>query len=249
MVRALGRPTGTDQAAGCRTGRLDANRARPAIAPRRHRRRHRQGHRRHGEARAGLAERAVRGIAIGRGAWLFAGSDRGGEAALRCSPLIETAKLNDVDPQAWLADGRGLGNPTAHRHPQGAATRWAKATHGRRSIISTASAIAGSTGSRVTNIRTGDPDLSCLRHIAGERNAPPEDCGGIPGFYQTLDAAAGPTHPSHAEAKKWLDDYDAQPHRRAANQRCPQPYRQPAQRCQASARQQETTSNYRLISP
>ena len=59
MVRALGRPAGTDQAAGCRTGRLDANRARPAIAPRRHRRRHRQGHRlqghrRHGEARAGL---------------------------------------------------------------------------------------------------------------------------------------------------------------------------------------------------
>ena len=172
-----------------------------------------------------------------------------GNAALRCSPLIETAKLNDVDPQAWLADGRGRGNPTAHRRPQGAAARWAKARHGRRSIISTASAIAGSTGSRMTNIGTGDPDLSCLRHIAGERNAPPEDCGGIPGFCQTLDAAAGPTHPSHAEAKKWLDDYDAQPHRRAANQRCPQPYRQPAQRCQASARQQQTTSNYRLISP
>jgi hypothetical protein len=60
----------------------------------------------------------------------------------------------------------------------------------------------------VTNTRTGDPDLSYPRYIAGERNAPPEDCGGIPGFYETLNAAANPTHPNHAEAKKWLDDYD-----------------------------------------
>ena len=60
----------------------------------------------------------------------------------------------------------------------------------------------------VTNIRTGDPVLSYPRYLAGERNAPPEDCGGIPGFYQTLDAAADPKHPNHAEAKKWLDDYD-----------------------------------------
>ncbi len=46
------------------------------------------------------------------------------------------------------------------------------------------------------------------RYIAGERNAPPEDCGGIAGFYQTLDAVADPKHPNHAEAKEWLDDYD-----------------------------------------
>lgn len=50
------------------------------------------------------AERALRGIAIGRKAWLFAGSDRGGERAAAMFTLIETAKLNDVDPQAWLAD-------------------------------------------------------------------------------------------------------------------------------------------------
>ncbi len=50
------------------------------------------------------AERALRGIAIGRKAWLFAGSDRGGERAAAMYNLIETAKLNDVDPQAWLAD-------------------------------------------------------------------------------------------------------------------------------------------------
>ncbi len=50
------------------------------------------------------AERALRGIALGRKAWLFAGNDRGGERAASMYTLIETAKLNDVDPQAWLAD-------------------------------------------------------------------------------------------------------------------------------------------------
>jgi hypothetical protein len=50
------------------------------------------------------AEPALRGIAIGRRAWLFAGSDRGGEPAAAMFTLIESAKLNGVDPQAWLAD-------------------------------------------------------------------------------------------------------------------------------------------------
>ena len=50
------------------------------------------------------AERALRGIALGRKAWLFAGSDRGGERAAIMISLIATAKLNDVDPRAWLAD-------------------------------------------------------------------------------------------------------------------------------------------------
>ena len=50
------------------------------------------------------AERALRGIALGRRAWLFAGSDRGGVRAAVMYTLIGTAKLNDVDPQAWLAD-------------------------------------------------------------------------------------------------------------------------------------------------
>ena len=50
------------------------------------------------------AERALRGIALGRKAWLFAGSDRGGERAAAMYSLIVTAKLNDIDPQAWLAD-------------------------------------------------------------------------------------------------------------------------------------------------
>jgi transposase len=50
------------------------------------------------------AERALRGIAVGRNNWTFAGSDAGGRRTAAIYTLIETAKLNDVDPQAWLAD-------------------------------------------------------------------------------------------------------------------------------------------------
>ena len=49
------------------------------------------------------AERALRGLALGRKSWLFAGSDRGAERAAVLYTLIGTAKLNDIDPQAWLA--------------------------------------------------------------------------------------------------------------------------------------------------
>src|SRR6056297_419567 len=50
------------------------------------------------------AERALRGAALGRKSWLFAGSERGGDRAAFMYSLIVTAKMNDVDPQAWLAD-------------------------------------------------------------------------------------------------------------------------------------------------
>jgi transposase len=62
------------------------------------------------------AERALRGIALGRKSWLFAGSDRGGQRAAAMYSLIVTCKLNEVDPQAWLADvlARIAGHP-AHR--------------------------------------------------------------------------------------------------------------------------------------
>jgi hypothetical protein len=50
------------------------------------------------------AERALRCVPLGRKAWLFCGSDRGGQHAAILYTLIQTAKLNDVDPQAWLAD-------------------------------------------------------------------------------------------------------------------------------------------------
>jgi transposase len=50
------------------------------------------------------AERALRGIALGRKSWLFAGSERGGERAAFMYTLIVSCKMNDIDPQAWMAD-------------------------------------------------------------------------------------------------------------------------------------------------
>ena len=50
------------------------------------------------------AERELRAVAMGRKNWTFAGSDEGGRRAAAIYTLIATAKLNDVDPQAWLAD-------------------------------------------------------------------------------------------------------------------------------------------------
>src|SRR6056297_3063456 len=50
------------------------------------------------------AERALRGVALGRKSWLFAGSERGGERAAAMYTVIVTAKMNGIDPQAWLAD-------------------------------------------------------------------------------------------------------------------------------------------------
>ena len=50
------------------------------------------------------AEPGLRGIALGRKSWLFCGSDRGGERAAAMYGLIVTAKMNGIDPQAWLAD-------------------------------------------------------------------------------------------------------------------------------------------------
>ena len=48
------------------------------------------------------AERSIRGIALGRKNWLFAGSDNGGERAAAIYSLIETTKLNGIDPEAYL---------------------------------------------------------------------------------------------------------------------------------------------------
>ena len=64
------------------------------------------------------AERALRGVALGRKAWLFCGSDRGGDRAAAMYSLIVTAKLNDVDPRAWLADvlRRIAGHPASRLH-------------------------------------------------------------------------------------------------------------------------------------
>ncbi len=60
----------------------------------------------------------------------------------------------------------------------------------------------------VSNVRAADPELSYPRYVRGEQNGPPEDCGGIPGFYGKLEAVADPDHPDHAEIKEWLGEYD-----------------------------------------
>jgi transposase len=64
------------------------------------------------------AERALRGFALGRKSWLFAGSERGADRAAFMMTLIMTAKLNDADPLAWLADvlARIAGQPQSRLH-------------------------------------------------------------------------------------------------------------------------------------
>ena len=100
-----------------RAGAVAARGACEALASRRHR----QGHRLHADPLACVctlprqrthlshqqrrrARKPLRGLALGRKSWLFAGSQRGAERAALMYTLIQTAKLNDVDPQAWLAD-------------------------------------------------------------------------------------------------------------------------------------------------
>jgi len=65
-----------------------------------------------------VAERALRGIARGRKAWLLAGSPRGGDRDAFMHSLIVTAKMNDIDPRAWLADvlARMPGIPVSRLH-------------------------------------------------------------------------------------------------------------------------------------
>lgn len=57
----------------------------------------------------------------------------------------------------------------------------------------------------ITGIRPGNPQNSDPHYIGGERNCPPEDCGGIPGFYEFLEAQADPGHPDHAYPDDWYD--------------------------------------------
>jgi hypothetical protein len=58
-------------------------------------------------------------LALGRKAWLFAGSDRGAERAAFMYTLVVTAKLNGIDPQVWLADALGrIANLPQRRLPE-----------------------------------------------------------------------------------------------------------------------------------
>ncbi len=57
-----------------------------------------------GQLSNNAAERSLRGIALGRRNWTFAGSQRGADRAAVMLTMITTCRLNDVDPKAWLAD-------------------------------------------------------------------------------------------------------------------------------------------------
>jgi len=79
------------------------------------------------------AERALRGFALGRKSWLFAGSERGADRAAIMATLITTAKLNEIDPQAWLADVLARINDHAiHRLDELLPWNWAVAMERRR---------------------------------------------------------------------------------------------------------------------
>ena len=73
------------------------------------------------------AERALRAVALGRKNYLFAGSDKGGERAAAIYSLIGTDRLNDIDPQAWLADVIGrINTPPAKRLAELLPWNWAQ---------------------------------------------------------------------------------------------------------------------------
>lgn len=61
----------------------------------------------------------------------------------------------------------------------------------------------------LTDVRPGASDTAYPRYVAGERAAPPEDSGGLPGFYYALEVLADPNHPEHEDIADWYDGYDA----------------------------------------
>jgi transposase len=85
------------------------------------------------------AERALRGLALGRKSWLFAGSERGAERAALMYTLIQTAKLNQLDPQAWLADVLArIAEHPAHRLDQLLPWNWRVGPDRANRLIATA---------------------------------------------------------------------------------------------------------------
>jgi Plasmid pRiA4b ORF-3-like protein len=60
----------------------------------------------------------------------------------------------------------------------------------------------------VTKARPGEAGIAYPRYTGGEYNAPPEDCGGLPGFYNALEAMEDENHPDHDDVEDWFEDYD-----------------------------------------
>jgi hypothetical protein len=60
----------------------------------------------------------------------------------------------------------------------------------------------------ITARRIGEPGQAYPCYVGGEQNAPIDDCGGIPGFYEALHILADPKHPEYEETRSWFGDYD-----------------------------------------
>jgi hypothetical protein len=60
----------------------------------------------------------------------------------------------------------------------------------------------------ITKVRPGLPGVSYPHYVDGEWDCPPEDCGGIPGYYHMLDALADAEHPDHAEVAEYLEGWN-----------------------------------------
>jgi hypothetical protein len=58
----------------------------------------------------------------------------------------------------------------------------------------------------IEKVASADPPLPRPVCIAGKRACPPDDCGGIWGYYKLLEGLANPSHPQHADMKDWIDD-------------------------------------------
>jgi hypothetical protein len=86
------------------------------------------------------AERELRTVAIGRRNWTFAGSDEGGRRAAAIYTIIATAKINDIDPEAWLADVLAVGpaaGSSCQAHPRPPALELASSERRSRCLRAT----------------------------------------------------------------------------------------------------------------
>ena len=111
---------------------------------------------------AGAGEQAA---ALGRKAWLFCGSDRGGDRAAAMYSLIVTAKLNDVDPRAWLADvlRRIAGHP-ASRLRELLPWNWESRPPNWRHEPSQQGLGNGDPGQPEVGAKQFQPDLQCMEN-------------------------------------------------------------------------------------